>query len=113
MPGGGGSSRPAELLRPGRAEVEKDWQVATHLLLPVLQAPHLEEQVEKVKQAVVEVDEKTNDALAEVLVLWYFNSPLKSAVRKVIGNCMNSLKSTQLANRGKVISLFVCLGRCI
>ena len=29
--------------------------------------------------------------------LWYFSSPLKSALRKVIGNCMNSIKSTQLA----------------
>jgi len=97
MPGGGGSSRPAELLRPGKAEVEKHWQAAAHLLLPVLQAPHLEEQVEKVKQAVVGVDEETKDALAEVLVMWYFTSPLKSSVRKVIGNCMNSTKSTQLA----------------
>ena len=97
MPGGGGSSRHAELLSPGKAEVEKQWQVAAHLLLPVLQALHLEEQVEKVKQAVVEVKEEASDALAEVLVLWYFTSPLKSAVRKVIGNCMNSIKSTQMA----------------
>ena len=98
MPGEGGSSRPAELLRPGKAEVEKKWQPASHLLLPVLQACHLEEQVEKVKQAVAEIDDEASAALAEVLVLWYFNSPLKSAVRKVIGNCMNSIKSTQLAN---------------
>ena len=97
MPGGGGSSRPAELLRPGQVELEKQWHVAAHLLLPVVHAVHLEEQVEKVKQAVLDVDEEAKDALAEVIVRWYFTSPLKSAVRKVIGNCMNSLKSSELS----------------
>ena len=97
MPGGGGSSKPAELLRPGKGAVEEQWTDAAPLLLPVLQAADLEQQVDRIKTAVAQVEESAVKALAEVLVLWYFSSPLKSAVRKVVGNCMNSTKNQQLA----------------
>ena len=94
MAGGSGGPKPAEALRPSAAEVAARWPAAAHLLLPAATATSLEEQVARLKEVVAGVDTSTEAPAAEVLVLWYFSCPLKSAVRKVVGGVMNSAKGS-------------------
>ena len=94
MAGGSGGCKPAEVLEPAAAEVAARWPAAAPLLLPAATAASLEAQVARLKEVVAGVDASTEAAAAEVLVLWYFNCPLRSAVRKVVGGVMNSVKGS-------------------
>ena len=85
--------KPPEVLVPGEVLVDR------HLFLPVLQAGDLGEQVDRLKHLCSQVSEDTAEVCVGVLVQWFFNSPPKSTVKKVIANYMNSVKCEAVAGQ--------------
>ena len=87
----GGRERSVEPLQPDKEDIEQIAAGSGQLFSPVLAAATLAQQVEAIRQLVLNLKPEEYQIAAIVLVQWYFNCSAKSEISKVIAKCINSI----------------------
>ena len=87
----------SESLFPNIDDIQQIDGASVEMFRPVLEAPSLSDQVDRVKSLFSSVDSDKHQILSIVTVQWYFHLPLGSGLRKVISNCLNQIKEADLS----------------
>ena len=101
LPGSSGGGRitntckPPEILVPDIEDLKQIDKSSVDLFREVLEASNLANQVDKIRSLMRSISKDRFQISAIVFIQWYFNCDSKSGIRKVLSNCLNSIKDEE------------------
>eukprot|EP00092_Neocalanus_flemingeri_P015147 GFUD01016364.1.p1 GENE.GFUD01016364.1~~GFUD01016364.1.p1 ORF type:complete len:1852 (-),score=400.17 GFUD01016364.1:67-5622(-) len=92
------STKPRENLIPDIEDISQIDSSSVEFFKPIVEAENLALQVDGIRDLMKNISKDKFQISAIVLVQWYFNCGLKSGIRKVISNCLNTIKDEDFAS---------------
>jgi len=91
------SSKPRENLVPDIEDISQIDSSSVEFFKSIIEAENLALQVDNIRDLMKNISKDKFQISAIVLVQWYLNAGLKSGIRKVIANCLNTIKNDEFA----------------
>ena len=92
------STKPKEILVPDSEDISQIDPSSVDFFKPIVSADNLADHVDQIKILMKNMTKEKFQITAIVLVQCYFKCGLKSGIRKVISNCLNSIKDEEFAS---------------
>jgi len=92
------STKPKEILIPDIEDISQIDPSSVDFFKSIVEAENLAVQVDCIKDLMKNISKDKFQISSIVLVQWYFNCALKSGIRKVISNCLNTVKDEEFTS---------------